>query len=114
MIDIEAKTIKPLDTTADAFDWKHYFHLSTINAWLEKIAAENSFISLVELGKSYEGNTVKGIKFAKKEGNPCIFIESGIHAREWIAPAVTTFVINQLITSDSKLRFFINLRFGCG
>ena len=33
------------------------------------------------------------------QGNPTIFIESNIHAREWITSATATWFINELLTS---------------
>lgn len=30
-----------------------------------------------------------------KAGNKAVFIDGGIHAREWISPAVVTYFINQ-------------------
>lgn len=33
------------------------------------------------------------------QGNPAIFIEAGVHAREWIGPAVATYLLNLLLTS---------------
>lgn len=32
--------------------------------------------------------------------NPKIFIESTIHAREWITAATTTYILNELLTSN--------------
>ena len=45
-------------------------------------------------------------------GKPNIWIEAGIHAREWIAPAMATYIIDQLVNNDkdgflSKLNFHI-------
>jgi murein tripeptide amidase MpaA len=34
------------------------------------------------------------------QNNRALFIESTIHAREWITPATTTYIINQLLTSN--------------
>lgn len=102
LIDREALTIKPVDTKPEDVDWKNYLQLDTINNWLEFIANKNDFITTVDLGQSFDGQTVKGVKFAKNETNPTIFIEAGIHAREWISPATTTFIINQLINSQSN------------
>ena len=57
-------------------------------------------------GSSYEGRRIKGVKLSYKEGNPGIFIEGGIHAREWISPAVVTYILNELILSDdSRVRY---------
>ena len=45
-------------------------------------------------------------------GRPNIWIEAGIHAREWIAPAMAIYIIDQLLNNDvdgflSKLNFHI-------
>jgi murein tripeptide amidase MpaA len=92
----------PPNTNPKDFCWTHYFHLETINAWLEMLAKDYSFIKVVELEASYEGIPIKGIKMSKRPGNPAIFVEGGIHSREWISPATATFILNQLITSNNS------------
>ena len=37
---------------------------------------------------------------------PAIFIEGGIHAREWISPATVTFIIRELVTNPKYFLFF--------
>lgn len=36
------------------------------------------------------------------QGNPTIFIESTVHAREWISAATATFFLNELVTSNNS------------
>lgn len=83
----------------DTIDWTGYHHLETIYAWLDKLAAANKDLTIIEAGKSYENVTIKGIKLSRKNNNTGVFIEGGIHAREWISPATATFLLNQLLTS---------------
>lgn len=91
--------MKPETSSADEMDWNHYFHLETINLWLDHLVERYDFISAVELGNSYEGVAIKGVKLSRKAGNTAVFVEGGIHAREWISPATVTFILNQLIVS---------------
>ena len=37
---------------------------------------------------------------------PAIFIEGGIHAREWISPATVTFIIRELVINPKYFLFF--------
>lgn len=96
-IDSEAKRIKPIG--GSDLDWDHYHHLETIYAWMDELATKHSAVTVISLGTSYEGLPIKGIKFSRRPDNKAIFVEGGIHAREWISPATVTFIINQLITS---------------
>lgn len=100
MIDDEAATIKPKTTPASEFDWNNYHHLDTIFRWMDKQIKENDFVTGFSLGTTYEGVQIRGLKISKKRGNTGIFVEAGIHAREWISPAVATYTINQLIHSN--------------
>lgn len=102
LIDAEALTIKPRKTPSSEFDWNHYFHLDTIYRWMNKLIAEHDFVTGLNLGTTSEGVVIRGLKISRRSGNTGIFIESGIHAREWIAPAVATFIIDQLIRSNDS------------
>ncbi|KAF9412702.1 hypothetical protein HW555_008846 [Spodoptera exigua] len=57
---------------------------------------------LVVGGQSYEGRKILGLRINTPTdvNKPVMFIESGIHAREWITPATTTYFINELLTSS--------------
>jgi hypothetical protein len=102
LIDEEEATIKSKDTPASEFGWNHYHHLETIFSWLDKQIAENDFVEPLHLGSTYEGLPIRGLKISKQSGNTGIFIEAGIHAREWISPAVATYLIDQLIHSKGE------------
>lgn len=99
LIDDETATVKPKNTPASEFGWNHYHHLETIFRWMDKQIAENDFVTSFDLGTTYEGVLIRGLKISKQRGNTGIFVEAGIHAREWISPAVATYTINQLISS---------------
>lgn len=96
----------PKGTPATEFNWTQYFQLDTIFKWMDKQIAENDFVTGFDLGTTYEGELIRGLKISKNLGKTGIFVESGIHAREWISPAVATYLINKLIRSDG-LCFFI-------
>ncbi|XP_053678271.1 zinc carboxypeptidase-like [Anopheles nili] len=99
LIDKEATTVKPVTTPPAELDWEHYHHLETIYRWMEWLAEQHSFVTLVELGNSHEGRPIRGVKLSRRPDNKAIFVEGGIHAREWISPATATFILNELITS---------------
>ncbi|KAJ3079133.1 Carboxypeptidase A4, partial [Quaeritorhiza haematococci] len=54
----------------------------------------------VEIGKSYLNETIYGIKFGSGKQN--IVFHGGIHAREWIAPAVATYIGWSLGTEERE------------
>lgn len=87
------------------FDFNDYYELEDIHAWLDKLALQYEQVELLEGGHSYENRSIKGVKVSYKSGNPGVFIEGGIHAREWISPATVAYVLNELLTSqDPKVR----------
>lgn len=51
------------------------------------------------IGQTYEGRDIVALSISSG-GNgqrPAVFIEAGIHAREWIAPSVALYLLNQLV-----------------
>lgn len=55
------------------------------------------------IGQSIEGRDIFGLRvssgsqeFGKK---PIIFVDAGVHAREWVGPASALYLLNQLVTN---------------
>ncbi|XP_053958408.1 zinc carboxypeptidase-like [Anastrepha ludens] len=95
---------QPSKSTDDlSFGWTRYYPLSAIEEFLDDILATHPLVtSEINIGTSYEGRKIRGIKISYKSGNPGIFIESNIHAREWITSATATWFINELLTSEDE------------
>lgn len=75
-----------------------YLRHADINAYLDELATKHSSkVSVREVGKSHEGRPLKTITINAKPNNKVIFLDAGIHAREWIAPATALYVIDQLV-----------------
>uniref|UniRef100_A0A1A9VMH2 Peptidase M14 domain-containing protein n=1 Tax=Glossina austeni TaxID=7395 RepID=A0A1A9VMH2_GLOAU len=82
-------------------DWTFYPTLVEIYTWLDSIILQNpKVVSGFHIGRSYEGRLIRGIKLSFKRGKKAIFIESNIHAREWITSATATYIIKELLHSN--------------
>ncbi|KAH8370133.1 hypothetical protein KR093_002244 [Drosophila rubida] len=105
-IDRNMREVLPENVDVSKYDWQHFFHLKTIYGWMDDMASKYpEQISVLDMGSSTQGNSIKGVKLGKNPANKAIFIESGIHAREWIAPATATYIINELLTSkDARIQ----------
>lgn len=56
--------------------------------------------SVTTIGQSYQGRDMNLLRIstgASDPPKPVIWLDAGIHAREWIAPAVALYLINQLV-----------------
>jgi len=87
-----------------AMNWDDYQPLDVLNEFIESLAASNpDFARIISIGQSYEGRDMKLLAVEKAgPGAPNVFLEAGIHAREWIAPAVATFLIRELVEDYSE------------
>jgi len=100
LIDTERPKVRP---KAD-FGWADYYTLQEVYDWLDSLVETYpGVVTSVVGGSSYEGQEIKGVKVSFKAGNPVVIFEGGIHAREWIAPATVTYILNKLLTSDDPV-----------
>ncbi|KAG6454739.1 hypothetical protein O3G_MSEX008842 [Manduca sexta] len=76
-----------------------YYTNSEINAWMDDLAREYSFVTPIIAGRSFEGRQIRGIKISHGSRRKIIFLEGGLHAREWISPATVCYITHQLLTS---------------
>ncbi|KDR21622.1 carboxypeptidase B-like [Zootermopsis nevadensis] len=79
--------------------WQSYHRLADIYGYLDYLAQTYpQLVTIQTIGNSIEGRPLKVLKISSgRPGSPAIWIDGGIHAREWIAPASVTYIINELI-----------------
>merc|ERR1712002_142848 len=81
-----------------AMDWDDYHDHDVLNEFIAALSDANDFANIVNIGQSYEGRDMNVLAITKAgAGAPNIWLEAGIHAREWIAPAVATFIVRELV-----------------
>ncbi|XP_011198323.2 carboxypeptidase B [Bactrocera dorsalis] len=98
--------------TSSGIDWKDYHDLETIYAFMREIRQKFPKICrLYSIGKSAEGRDLKVLRISE---NPReykkIWIDGGIHAREWISPATVTFILYQLMIKWEEQPDYIKQR----
>lgn len=82
-----------------------FFFVTFVFNFLREPGVIVDLLSVVDIGPSTEGLPIKGLKISQNPENPTIFIECGIHAREWIAPSSATYIINELTSNQSYNTF---------
>lgn len=109
LVDTNAQASLEDDVVADPkrrsadYTWEEYHELEDTYSWLHSLAAKYpELVSVFVAGKTYEGREILGVKISYGPNRKGIFLEGGMHAREWIGPATTTYITNQLLTSENK------------
>lgn len=63
-------------------------------------------VQLVEPARSFEGRPIKYLKISTTNftdsSKPVIFIDGGIHSREWISPPTVTWVVRKLLENVTE------------
>ncbi|XP_055840786.1 carboxypeptidase B-like [Episyrphus balteatus] len=90
-------------------DFESYRRFDEISGYLEDLSKKYpQQAKLIPVGKSFEGRQMNALRITdSSEGRSdkkVIFIDAGIHAREWIAPATALFVIHQLVENFDSNR----------
>jgi hypothetical protein len=103
-LDVEISS--ELKRAGGEYDWTSYHTLEETYEWLNSLAKKYpGIVTVIKGGKSHEGRDILGVKISHNKDRKAIFIEGGIHAREWISPATVTYIANELLTStDSSIR----------
>jgi len=93
-------------------DWDDYYQHDVINSFLEELASLNDFAEVITIGQSYEGRDMKVLRTNKAgPGAPTVWFECGIHAREWISPAVCTYVIREIVENAATNGYVDQINF---
>ncbi|KAF5301249.1 hypothetical protein FQR65_LT00949 [Abscondita terminalis] len=87
-----------------------YYRYSEIQDYLKHLSKTHpKYVHFENYGLSYEKRNLSFVRISSggSHHKPIIFIDAGIHAREWIAPAMALYIIHQLV-ENSENRYLIN------
>lgn len=99
--------------------FKGYQRYDTICEYLEFLCQKYpQFIRMEAIGQSFEKRDIKMVRISQnlKGKRPCILVEAGCHAREWISVATALNLIHQLVEKNAdnskylkKMDFYVIL-----
>jgi len=87
-----------------AMTWTEYHSVEDIYSYLDYLEETYDFVSTQEIGKSYEGRSMRVVSVCVGGcGNkPAVWIDGGIHAREWISLATVTWMLRELVENSQE------------
>ncbi|KAM9650950.1 carboxypeptidase A2 [Trichechus inunguis] len=82
------------------FNFGAYHSLEEISQEVDHLVADYpGLVSKVEIGRSFENRPMNVLKFSTGGNKPAIWLDAGIHAREWVTQATALWTANK-IASD--------------
>ena len=88
--------------------WTSYHSYKTLVAYMDCLASKYPKRTLVHtIGKSFEGRDLKVMKIGSRGSGgrkKAVWIDGGIHAREWISPATVSFLLKEFVENSSRYR----------
>ena len=115
MIDLEMESIEKRKNQRSDNWYSVYRELDEIENKIDDIIETSNIVSKTIIGQSYEGRDILGIKIGNNnylENKPSIVINGCQHAREWITPMATTYLIEKLTedyNNNDEINMFLNL-----
>ncbi|XP_074533448.1 carboxypeptidase A4 [Halichoeres trimaculatus] len=101
------------ERSTKSFNFGAYHSLETIYSWMDTLVAQYpKLISKQEIGRSYENRPMYALKFSTGgDKRPAIWIDTGIHSREWVSQATGVWTANKIATdygTDASLTSLLN------
>jgi len=101
--DIEEEKQELLKAVPGVFDFRNYYATKYQHAHLDALASRHpDKAETFSIGKSYEGRDLKVIRIsnnlASSDNKPMIWVDGGIHAREWVSPHTVIYIANALLS----------------
>ncbi|KAK2856797.1 hypothetical protein Q5P01_005532 [Channa striata] len=100
------------------YDYYKYHPMHEITNWMAQLLKEHpDVVSIVDYGQTYEKRTISLLKIGINTGEKkkAVWMDCGIHAREWIAPAFCQYFVAQILQTyktDPKMELMMkNLDF---
>ena len=110
---IRSKRWIPSDNPLDKTYYQHFLSYDEQNDWynlLENSSVTKNSIHLHTIGHTYENRSLTVVqihlnnqrRYRKRRRKYAVFIDGGMHAREWLSIGVANFVLIQFLTLKEK------------
>uniref|UniRef100_A0A8C8SLQ3 Carboxypeptidase A6 n=1 Tax=Pelusios castaneus TaxID=367368 RepID=A0A8C8SLQ3_9SAUR len=96
------------------YNYEVYHSLEEIQSWMYRLSKTHSdLVQMFSVGKSYEGRPLFVLKLGKRSRSykRAVWIDCGIHAREWIGPAFCQWFVKEALQTyqtDPAMRRMLN------
>ncbi|XP_003407096.2 carboxypeptidase A5 [Loxodonta africana] len=93
-----------LERSTSSFSYSSYHTLEEIYNWIDSFVTEHSdIVSKIQIGQSFENRSILVLKFSTGGSQrPAIWIDTGIHSREWITHATGIWIAKKIVTKYGK------------
>ncbi|XP_010623587.1 mast cell carboxypeptidase A [Fukomys damarensis] len=99
-----------VDDISGRHSYAKYNNWDKIVAWTEKMVNKHpEMVSRIKIGSTVEDNPLYVLKIGKDGRRKAIFMDCGIHAREWISPAFCQWFVYQATKSYGKNKIMTKL-----
>ncbi|XP_074725408.1 carboxypeptidase A1-like [Strix uralensis] len=107
LLDEEKKTMmksRRMERSTSTFDFASYHTLDEIYNWMDTLVDDHpSLVSKIQIGQSYENRPLYVLKFSTGGlKRPAIWLDTGIHSREWITQATGIWTANKIATEYGR------------
>jgi len=102
--DVQALIDKQMEPSPNDF-FSQYNNYADVIAWIKTLPTTYpKLVTVVDLGKSYEGRELLAVKVTASNATntPAIWFDGCIHAREWIATATVIYMLNQFLKEYNR------------
>ncbi|XP_037692085.1 carboxypeptidase A4 isoform X1 [Choloepus didactylus] len=93
------------ERSGDNFNYGAYHSLEAIYQEMDSIVADfPDFVSRLEIGHSFENRPLYVLKFSTGKGKkrPAIWLNAGMHSREWITQATGIWMASKIVSDYGK------------
>ncbi|XP_053575719.1 carboxypeptidase A2 [Bombina bombina] len=91
------------ERNSGTFNYGAYHSLDTLYNTISSIAQDySSLVTRQQIGTSYEGRPIYVLKFSTGTNRPGIWVDAGIHAREWVTQATALWTAHKLASDYGK------------
>lgn len=93
-----------LERSTSSFSYSSYHTLEEIYSWIDSFVTEHSdVVSKIHIGNSFENRSILVLKFSTGGSRrPAIWIDTGIHSREWITHATGIWTAKKIVSEYGK------------